>query len=97
MAESKEGRVRQRHEESHGGVDRKASDPTDDVSEDSSNEEVIPKHRTRLSTHSTTSLSLSLDLKTNYSKTITESSQPNFFKLADMKPTQSHETLLSQS
>ena len=64
--------------------------------DESSEEELTPKQRTPLSSHPTTSLSPSLELKQKYPPTIAASSHPPiFYPLNDMKPTQCPVTLLS--
>ena len=80
------------------GLPSNHSQPTDDVSEESSEEEVTSTHKTPLSSHLTISLSPSLDLKPKYSPfTSSSSTPPNFSTLTDMKPGKCTDTLLYPS
>ena len=70
-------------------------DPSDEVREESSDEEVASKHKTPLNTHPTTSLSNIFDMNPYSPPTITASSHANSTTLNDMRPAPSTETLLS--
>ena len=80
------------------GLPANHSQPTDDVSEESSEEEVTSTHKTPLSSHLTTSLSPSLDLKPKYTPSMSSSStHPNFSTITEMNPAQCTDTLLYPS
>ena len=71
-------------------------DPTDDVSEESSEEvDATSMHKTPFSSHLTTSLLPSLDLKPNKPLTITKSSHSKLSTLTDLKHAPSTYTILS--
>ena len=71
-------------------------DPTDDVSEESSEEDGTSKHKSPLSCHPTTSLSHSLDKKPSNPPTISKCSpHSKFSTLTDRKLAPSTDKLLS--
>ena len=71
-------------------------DPRDELSEESSVEQVTPKHKAPLSYKSTTSMSPSLEIKPKYRVTTSSSSRHTKFSThPDIKLGQSRETLLS--
>ena len=72
------------------------ADPTNDVSEESSEEEVASLHKTPLSCQPPISMSPSLEMKPNNPPTITTSSTHlNLSTHTDLKPAPSTDTLLS--
>ena len=75
------------------GLPANHTQPTDDVSEESSEEEFTSTHKTPLSSHLTTSLSPRLDLKPKYPPNIASSShRPS---LTDTKPAKSKDALFT--
>ena len=71
-------------------------DPTYDVTEETSEDDVSSKHKSSLSCHTSTSLSPSLDLKPSNPITIaTSSHHSNFSTHTVLKPAPSTDTLLS--
>ena len=96
QAQSKDGFTKDRKRIKEGRLPNQ-DDASDDVTDESSEEEVTPKQKAPLSSHSTSSLSSSLDMKPNNPSTISSSStHSKFSTLPDIKPAQSSENLLSQ-